>query len=218
MNVPARKPRLGRSPVHHHQRRRRMGTKSGSSHNTSRPRGAGVSHPASLDKRRRQPTASSTPYHQDSMAPGLGRRRAADVFAVPLGIQSYQGWVSPCAPPSRADGYVSGTSHCTGKKRNDTTCPPVKRHAWFVVGILHLVRSVFPFQSVRQHHVVRPLAPTADPHYRPTPPPPPSLQRSSPASPKAPSPDRDTTLPQKRPSWCRAPGPPPSAPARGQSP
>lgn len=108
----------------------------------------------------------------------------------------------------------------TARGRRETTppAPPVKRHAWFVVGILHLVRSVFPFQSVRQHHVVRPLAPTADPHHRPTPPPPPSLQRSSPASPKAPSPDRNPTLPRKRPSWCRAPGPPPSAPARGQSP
>lgn len=87
------------------------------------------------------------------------------------------------------------------KEENDTTAPPVKRHAWFVVGILHLVRGVFPFQSVSQSS------------------PPPSLQRSSPSSPKAPSPDRDPTLPpRKRPSWCRAPGPPPSAPAPCQSP
>lgn len=89
-----------------------------------------------------------------------------------------------------------------GKKRNDTTCcpHPVKRHAWFVVGILHLVRSVFPFQSVSQSS------------------PPPPLQRSSPASPKAPSPGQDPTPPRKRPSWCRAAGPPPSAPAPCQSP
>lgn len=46
------------------------------------------------------------------------------------------------------------------KEENDTTAPPVKRHAWFVVGILHLVRSVFPFQSVSQSVISSPFTST----------------------------------------------------------